>query len=52
VADQLVALVIDRVDRRDGVLTAAIRDELHFLLGALDHCGAGVGGSEIDADDP
>ncbi len=54
VADELVALVVDREDRRDRVLAALVGDELHVRLPVLvpiDPGGAAVGGAEVDTDD-
>src|SRR5512144_1981425 len=50
VAEQLVALLVDRVDRRDRVVAALVGDELHLPV-AVGDGAAGVRGPEVDADD-
>jgi hypothetical protein len=50
VADELVPLVVDRVDRGDGVVAPLVRDELDLPV-AVGDGAARVGRTEVDPDD-
>ena len=51
VADEFIALVVHRIDGRNGVLAAPVGDELYPLVGPLHDGRAGVGRTEVNHDD-